>query len=104
MELSGTPRGFHPKWLSVRQHRTFVLAARVQESLTGRPEFRQNSVQPSPSARKQESQMTTLIQRDDASIEPTSTEANVEDWIGGLTPAPLDLPVASHEQPRPTPR
>jgi osmotically-inducible protein OsmY len=48
--------------------------------------------------------MTTLIQRDDASIELTSTEADVEDWIGGATPAPFDLPVASHEQPRPTPR
>src|SRR6185437_2592743 len=49
-------------------------------------------------------QMTTLIQRDDASDELTSTEASVEDWIGEPTLAPLDLPVAAGEQPRPTPR
>ena len=48
--------------------------------------------------------MTTLIQRDDASDELTSTEASVEDWIGEPTLAPLDLPVAAGEQPRPTPR
>jgi BON domain-containing protein len=48
--------------------------------------------------------MTTLIQRDDASAEPTSTETYVEDWIGAPTPAPLDLPATGGGQPRSTPR
>ena len=48
--------------------------------------------------------MTTLIQRDDASAELTSTELGVQDWIDEAALAPVDLPIGANDQPRPTPR